>query len=80
MPRPDTIRPDGKVTEKRAETVPVVAASFLGRLIWEVIGLAIDRGYDMQPEFDKNNSKASMVNYSKVKSGGEQQDDLRQRS
>jgi hypothetical protein len=36
-----------------------------------------DQGYDMQPEFDKNNSKAAMVNYSKIKSGGEIQDDLR---
>ncbi len=35
-------------------------------------------GYDMQPEFDKNNSKAAMVNYSKVKSGGEVQDELRE--
>lgn len=36
-----------------------------------------DNGYDMQPEFDKNNSKSAMVNYSKIKSGGEIQDDLR---
>jgi hypothetical protein len=39
--------------------------------------LAKNRGYDMQPEFGKNNSSASMVNYTKIKSAGEVQDELR---
>lgn len=40
--------------------------------------MAKNAGYDMQPEFDKSNTKAAMVNYSKIKSGGEVQDELRQ--
>ena len=44
----------------------------------EVVDLTQNAGHDMQPEFGKNNSKAAMVNYSKVKSGGEVQDELRQ--
>jgi len=44
----------------------------------EVVDLTQNAGHDMQPEFGKNNAKAAMVNYSKVKSGGEVQDELRQ--
>lgn len=40
--------------------------------------MAKDGGSNLQPEFDKSNSKAAMVNYSKGKSGGEIQDELRQ--
>lgn len=36
-----------------------------------------DHGSEMQKEFDKNVSEAAMVNYSKVKSAGEIQDELR---
>jgi len=36
-----------------------------------------DKGYDMQPEFDKHTSKSATVNYTKIKSAGEVQDDLR---
>jgi len=39
---------------------------------------SVNGGSDMQPEFDKNISKSPMVNYSKIISGGEVQDILRQ--
>jgi len=52
--------------------------SSLEILLREVVDLTQNAGHDMQPEFGKNNAKAAMVNYSKVKSGGEVQDELRQ--
>ena len=38
---------------------------------------AKDSGIDMQPEFDKNMSQSPPVDYSKVTSAGEIQDELR---
>ena len=57
----------------------VFSVKFWGNLNQEVVALTStkDSGMDMQPEFDKNISQSPPVNYTKIASAGEIQDEIR---